>query len=102
MGNSFMSKANKQDKNTQDKNTQDKNTQDKNTQDKNTQDKDTDRIIVTLPRHSQRKIERLHSLSSPSKYLSCILCNKTLDISNTDHQCEIRPFTEEFSIKFTF
>lgn len=75
---------------------------DKNTQDKNTQDKDTNKIIVTLPRCSQRKIERMYSLSSsPGKHLTCILCNKTLDISNTDHQCEIRPFTQEFSIKFT-
>ena len=51
----------------------------------------------TLPRCSQRIIEiplkRVHTithLSSPNKHLTCILCNKTLNISNTNHQCELR------------
>jgi Fe2+ or Zn2+ uptake regulation protein len=33
--------------------------------------------------------------------LTCLLCNKTLDISNSDHYCEIRQCVDKFSIKFT-
>ena len=60
-------------------------------------------------RCSQRTIEipirRIHTIthsSSPSKHLTCILCNKTLNISNTNHKCELRPCVDEFSIKFNF
>lgn len=69
-----------------------------------------ERETITLPRRSQRNIEiplrRVRTITCISskednKYLSCILCNKTLDISNTDHHCEIRPCVNEFSIKFT-
>jgi len=62
----------------------------------------------TLHRRSQRTIEislkRAHTISreySHNKSLTCILCNKTLNISNIEHHCEIRPSVEEFSIKFT-
>lgn len=64
---------------------------------------------ITLPRRPQRTTEipiiHTYTISRefsplPNKHLSCILCNKTLGISNTEHHCEIRP-VEEFSIKFT-
>lgn len=73
-------------------------------------ERETNRTIVTLPRRSQRTIEiplrRTHTISreysySHNKSLTCILCNKTLNISNTEHLCEIRPSVEEFLIKFT-
>jgi hypothetical protein len=70
--------------------------------------KETDPETVTLPRRSQRTIplRRAHTISreysySHNKSLTCILCNKTLNVSNTEHHCEIRPSVEEFSIKFT-
>lgn len=64
--------------------------------------------IVTLPRRSLRNIPHrhvhriTHSSSSTKNLtcLTCILCNKTLDISNSDHTCEVRPCVDEFSIKF--
>jgi len=63
--------------------------------------------IITLPRRSQRTVplRRAYTVSceysySDNKSLTCILCNKSLNISNTDHHCEVRPCVDEFSIKF--
>lgn len=69
------------------------------------QEQEPKREIVTLPRRSQRNVplRRTHTISreySHNKSLTCILCNKTLNISNTEHHCEIRHSVEEFSIKF--
>lgn len=69
--------------------------------------KEPEKENVTLPRRSQRTIDipfrRAYSVSreiSYNKSLTCILCNKTINVSNTEHHCEIRPSVEEFSIKF--
>ncbi len=72
------------------------------------QEREPKREIVTLPRHSQRTIDIplrrvrtiTHITHKSDKSLTCILCNKTLNISNTDHHCKIRPCIDEFSIKF--
>lgn len=66
---------------------------------------ETEPKTVTLPRRSQRTVplRRAYTVSreySDNKSLTCILCNKSLNISNTDHHCEIRPSVQEFSIKF--
>lgn len=61
-----------------------------------------ERNIVTLPRRSHRRSHTITRSNSPTftKSLTCILCNKILNISNTDHHCEIRHCLDEFSIKF--
>jgi hypothetical protein len=69
--------------------------------------KEPERESITLPRRSQRtqiplrRVRTITRSSSPTKDLTCILCNKTLSVLNTDHHCEIRPCVDEFSIKFT-
>ncbi|MFA9202234.1 MAG: hypothetical protein ACEQSC_01645 [Candidatus Nanopelagicaceae bacterium] len=59
------------------------------------------RRVRTITRISSKENKKDKEDKEDNKYLSCILCNKTLDISNTDHHCEIRPCVNEFSIKFT-
>jgi hypothetical protein len=70
--------------------------------------KKPERESITLPRRSVRTIDvplrRIRTITysnSPTKNLTCILCNKTLNVLNTDHACEVRPCVDEFSIKFT-
>lgn len=65
---------------------------------------------ITLPRHSPRN-ERLpirrSNTDTPTSHLStnipekliCILCNNCISSLSLEHNCNIRPYIGEFSIK---